>query len=112
MIILEAFALIIARSDDPQVQAQAAKARLSSGQAQRMRFERLLPDALASGEFSQEERTQMTALLESDDNQEERRADQLVVRLSSSEKIDLEQRAAALGVRLSDYVRDVLFADQ
>lgn len=109
MNIREALALIIERSEDTSVQAAAAKARLSSGRAQLERFERLLPDALASGEFSADERRQMMALIEELTEDAETRTDVLRVRVTPSERADLEARAERESVTLSEYVRTRLF---
>jgi hypothetical protein len=109
----DAFKLIATRVNDPHLQREALKSLRATGRNVQMRLQWLLPDALASGDFTDLERADMIALLEPDEGQEtERRDAQIVVRVTPSRRDELEQRAGAAGMSLSDYIRSRLFSGE
>jgi hypothetical protein len=109
----DAFKLIATRVNDPHLQREALKSLRATGRNVQMRLQWLLPDALASGDFSDQERADMIAILEPDESQDsERRDAQIVVRVTPSRRDELEQRAEAAGMSLSDYIRSQLFPNE
>lgn len=106
----DALKLIATRSADMHIVQEALRAmRSTSEQAQQMRYSWLLPQAFGSGEFSEQERAEMIALLEpTEPPTPEVRDGYIQLRASLAERDELKRRAAQAGMTMSDYVRMML----
>lgn len=103
-------ALRFIASRSPAVCDQAARALLSSGAAQQLRYDHILPDALADADagWTPSERAALTALISGADTTETR-DERVYVRVSPSQKLSLEAAAAESGTSMSEIIRQRLF---
>lgn len=106
MDIYNALKLIASRSTDMSIVQESLKAMRAPSRAQQRRYSWLLPQALASGEFSAAERAEMIALLELTDS--ELRKTWIQIRATDKERVELDRRAREAGMNRSDYIRKEL----
>ena len=104
----DALKLIAAKS--PGAMLEAAKTMRSSGRILQMRYNWIVQIALGDpqADFTAEDRALIAAHLEPDTD-DDIRDYTLRIRLTPTERADLEQRAEAAGQTVSEYVRRTLF---
>lgn len=98
----------------PDLAAEATRALLVNGAPRQMRLDRLIPAALESGRLSEEERALLVSLVGigrvSDPLPAERRTSVVQIRLTPSERDQLDEAAEAVGMSVSELIRSTMFA--